>query len=74
MPRCQVRDALMHRGPEALATRAERGARAPLDLPVFRGGGGVRAGVDLDSNDALLVTTDRDFARFPGLRRRHPLG
>ena len=24
--------------------------------------------------DALLVTTDRDFARFPGLRWRHPLG
>ncbi len=23
--------------------------------------------------DALLVTTDRDFARFPGLRWRHPL-
>ena len=74
MPRCQVRDALMHRGPEALATRAERGARAPLDLPVFRGGGGVRAGVGLDNNDALLVTTNGDFARFRGLRRRHPLG
>lgn len=24
--------------------------------------------------DALLLTTDRDFARFPGLRWRHPLG
>ena len=24
--------------------------------------------------DALLATTDRDFARFPGLRWRHPLG
>ena len=24
--------------------------------------------------DALLVTTDRDFARFPGLPWRHPLG
>ena len=24
--------------------------------------------------DALLVTTDRDFARFPGLRWRRPLG
>jgi len=23
---------------------------------------------------ALLVTTDRDFARFPGLRWRHPFG
>ena len=23
--------------------------------------------------DALLVTSDRDFARFPGLRWRHPL-
>jgi len=23
--------------------------------------------------DALLVTTDWDFARFPGLRWRHPL-
>lgn len=23
--------------------------------------------------DAMLVTTDRDFARFPGLRWRHPL-
>ncbi len=22
---------------------------------------------------ATLVTTDRDFARFPGLRFRHPL-
>ena len=24
--------------------------------------------------DAVLMTTDRDFARFPGLRWRHPLG
>jgi toxin-antitoxin system PIN domain toxin len=24
--------------------------------------------------DALLVTTDRDFSRFPGLRWQHPLG
>ena len=24
--------------------------------------------------DAPLVTTNRDFARFPGLRWRHPLG
>jgi len=33
-----IQDALR----EALAARAERGVRAPLDLPVFRGGGGAR--------------------------------
>ncbi len=43
---------------EALAGRAQRSARAPLDLPVFRGGGGVRPGVDLDSNAALLDIMD----------------
>jgi Arc/MetJ-type ribon-helix-helix transcriptional regulator len=45
-----IQDALR----EALATRAERSAGAPLDLPVFRGGSGVQPGVDLDSNAALL--------------------
>ena len=49
-----IQDALR----EALAARAERGVRAPLDLPVFRGGGGARPGVDLDSNAALLDLMD----------------
>ncbi|MCX6365003.1 MAG: ribbon-helix-helix protein, CopG family [Actinobacteria bacterium] len=49
-----IQDALR----EALAARAARGAHAPVDLPVFRGGGGVQPGVDLDSNAALLDLID----------------
>ena len=48
-----IQDALR----EALAARAERRVRAPLDLPVFRGGG-VQPGVDLDNNAALLDLMD----------------
>ena len=39
---------------EALAARRGRGSRAPVDLPVFRGGRGLQPGVDLDSMAALL--------------------
>jgi hypothetical protein len=49
-----IQDALR----EALAARAARGPQAALDLPVFRGGGGVLPGVDLDSNAALLDLVD----------------
>ena len=49
-----IQDALR----EALAAHAQRSPRAPLDLPVFRGGGGVLPGVDLDSNAALLDLMD----------------
>jgi len=49
-----IQDALR----ETLATRAKRDARAPVDLPVFRGAGGVLPGVDLDSNAALLDLMD----------------
>ena len=49
-----IQDALR----EALAARAQRSPRAPLDLPVFRGAGGVLSGVDLDSNAALLDLMD----------------
>jgi len=39
---------------EALAARDKRKGSPVVDLPVFQGGGGVRPGVDLDSNAALL--------------------
>ena len=45
-----IQDALR----ETLAARAERSHSATVDLPVFRDGGGVLPGVDLDSNAALL--------------------
>lgn len=49
-----IQDALR----EALAARTQRRPCAPLDLPVFRGGGGVQPGVDLDNNAALLDLMD----------------
>jgi hypothetical protein len=55
-----IQDALR----ETLAARAERSQSAPVDLPVFRDGGGVLPGVDLDSNAALLDFMDEaDGAR-----------
>jgi len=63
-----IQDALR----EALAARAERGARAPLDLPVFRGGGGVLAGVDLDSNAALLDLLDEADGEYDRYRDTSP--
>ena len=50
-----IQDALR----EALAARAERGAQTVVVLPVFRGGGGVLPGVDLDDNAALLDFMER---------------
>lgn len=35
---------------------------APPPLPLFRGGRGLRAGVDLDSNTALLELMDDDVS------------
>ena len=100
-----IQDALR----EALAARAQRSPRAPLDeaaryVEALRSAPGavtprladshvdtfLRLCVEVNAKgnlvadaylaaiaielDALLVTTDRDFARFPGLRWRHPLG
>ena len=63
-----IQDALR----EALAARAERGARAPVDLPVFRGGGGVQPGVDLDSNAALLDLMDEANGVYDRNRGKPP--
>jgi hypothetical protein len=51
-----VQDALR----EALARRREREGRPPVELPVFRGAGGVLPGVDLSSNAALSELLDAD--------------
>src|SRR5665647_2994998 len=56
----------------ALAARAERSARAPVDLPVFRGGGGVLPGVDLDSNAALLDLMDEADGAYDRYRGTPP--
>src|SRR5665647_242943 len=63
-----IQDALR----EALAARAERGAHAPVDLPVFRGGGGVLPGVDLDSNAALLDLMDEADSVYDRYRGKPP--
>jgi len=39
---------------ESLARRREQSKRGPVRLPTFSGGGGLRPGVDLDDNAALL--------------------
>ena len=63
-----IQDALR----EALAARAERRVRAPLDLPVFRGGGGAQPGVDLDSNAALLDLMDEADGGYERDRGKPP--
>jgi Arc/MetJ-type ribon-helix-helix transcriptional regulator len=63
-----IQDALR----EALGARAERGARAPVDLPVFRGGSGVLPGVDLDSNAALLYLMDEADGVYDRYRGKTP--
>ncbi len=34
----------------------------PVDLPVFKGGGGVRPGVDLNDTSELLALTEKNAA------------
>ena len=63
-----IQDALR----EALAARAQRSPRAPLDLPVFRGGAGVLPGVDLDSNAALLDLMDEADGVYDRYRGQPP--
>jgi hypothetical protein len=63
-----IQDALR----EALAARAQRSPRAPLELPVFRGGGGVLPGVDLDSNAALLDLVDEADGVYDRYRGTSP--
>lgn len=48
----------------ALARRSAARHDEPVKLPTFRGGGGVRPGVDLNSNAALLDVMER-----PGVPR-----
>ncbi len=43
---------------ESLARRHTRRGGAPVDLPTFKGGGGLQPGVDLDDNAALLDLMD----------------
>ena len=68
---------------EALDRRRPARRALPVALTLC-GGSGLQPGVDLDDTDAFLaalaiesgsewITTDRDYARFPGLRWRHPL-
>ncbi len=61
---------------ETLAGRRTGKKASPVRLTTF-GDKGLRPGVDLEDAAALLafmwVTTDRDLARFPSLRWRHPL-
>jgi len=63
-----IQDALR----EALAARSRRGACAPVDLPVFRGAGGVLPGVDLDSSAALLDLMDEADGEYDQYRRTSP--
>ena len=63
-----IQDALR----ETLAARAQRSPRAPLDLPVFRGGAGVLPGVDLDSNAALLDLMDEADGAYDRYRGKPP--
>ena len=44
-----------------------RGIRGPLVTDAYLAAVAIEHGCE-------LITTDRDFARFPGLRWRHPLG
>ncbi len=39
---------------EALSRRDARDSRAAVELPTFKGGGGLQPGVDLDDSAALL--------------------
>ena len=67
-PRATGRDDNAGRRRVTFAGRAERGARAPVDLPVFRGGGGVLPGVDLDSNATLLDLMDESDGAYDRYR------
>lgn len=52
-----VEDALR----ESLARRRDPATQRPVRLPTFRGGGGLRPGVDLDDTAALLdLMEERD--------------
>lgn len=42
----------------ALARRRSRDTPTPVELPTFKGGGGLQPGVDLDDNAALLDLMD----------------
>jgi hypothetical protein len=43
-----------------LAQKSNEGARRKVELPVSRAGGGVRPGVDLNNNAALLDLLDQN--------------
>jgi len=45
---------------EVIARRREPGTQAPIELPVFRGGAGLRPGINLDSNSDLLDAMELD--------------
>jgi len=63
-----IQDALR----EALAARAERSARAPVDLPVFRGGGGVAVEIDAGQHAALLDLMDEADGAYDRYRGTPP--